>query len=239
MSETITTISFIKYASWWSKLAGFLIIPISYLVFWRTNGLQFFRVMGSGSDSGFSLIPDFSVYAFLVVWKDEHAAKAFYTNSFLMRWYTLCSTERWTIYLRNIQSKGTWAAQAPFISSSHLNAENPIIAVITRATIRWSKMVSFWKYVPTSQKPLQSNKGLLFSKGIGEAPVIQMATFSIWADVESLKQYAHYTPEHQTAMQKTHQLNWYTEELFARFQPYASYGKWNGINPLENYLVNR
>jgi hypothetical protein len=44
----------------------------------------------------------------------------------------------------------------------------------------------FWKYVPTSEEGLDGNEGLIYTKGVGEVPIIQMATFSLWKDFESV-----------------------------------------------------
>jgi hypothetical protein len=38
---------------------------------------------------------------------------------------------------------------------------------------------------------LRWNEGLIYTKGVGEVPIIQMATFSLWKDFESVKQFAH------------------------------------------------
>jgi len=86
--------------------------------------------------------------------------------------------------------------------------------------------------VPTSQKPLQNNKGLIYTKGIGEVPFLQMATFSIWKDKESLMQFAYGSKEHAKAIAETKRLDWYKEELFSRFQPYKSLGTWRDIGSL-------
>ena len=72
--------------------------------------------------------------------------------------------------------------------------------------------------------------GLLYSKGIGEVPFLQMATFSIWNDLESMMQVAYKNEEHQNAIEMTRQLNWYSEELFARFSLYKVNGRWEGLS---------
>lgn len=75
-----------------------------------------------------------------------------------------------------------------------------------------------------------------YTKGIGEVPIIQMATFSIWKSKESVSNFAYGSSEHRIAIQKTRELNWYKEELFARFKPYKSTGTWNGKNPLAEFI---
>jgi hypothetical protein len=100
-----------------------------------------------------------------------------------------------------------------------------------------NKLAKFWKYVPVSQRPIQAGcPGLIYTKGIGEAPLVQMATFSIWENAAALKNFAYNSVEHREAIKKTHQINWYKEEMFTRFQPYRSIGNWGGENPLAPYL---
>jgi hypothetical protein len=119
-----------------------------------------------------------------------------------------------------------------------LDPGNPLVSVITRATIKLTKLVHFWSYVPTSQKPIIDNDALIYTKGIGEIPVVQMATFSLWKDIEALNRFAYQTPEHQNAIKKTKKLNWYKEELFSRFQPYKSFGSWQGIDQTKLTLIH-
>ena len=127
--------------------------------------------------------------------------------------------------MKNILARGKWSGSNPFEKNSSLDKEFPKLAVITRATIRLSKLRSFWKYVPTSSLPLAGNKGLIYTKGIGEVPILQMATFSLWENEQALKDFAYSSPEHHKAIQKTKELNWYKEELFSRFQPYREEGE--------------
>ena len=90
--------------------------------------------------------------------------------------------------------------------------------------------------MPTSQIPLRNNAGLLFAKGIGEAPIVQMATFSLWKNAEALRAFAYQSAEHRSAIDQTRALDWYAEELFGRFQPYRSVGTWGGKNPLPDVM---
>lgn len=201
----------------------------------KAEGLQFYKLMGSGKNEGFNPFPDWSTYVLLTVWDDEAAAEKFRSESKLMQLYSAKTEEIWTLFLKNIMAKGEWSKQHPFSKHKELNPHNPLLAVITRATIRPSRLYSFWKYVPTSHLSLQGNQGLIYTKGIGEVPVLQMATFSIWKDKESLMEFAYKSREHHVAIQKTRELDWYSEEMFTRFQPYKSFGTWNGDAPLRKF----
>ncbi len=233
MSNSITTITFFRFESIRAKFWALRQMQFAYPKLCKIEGLQFFKLLGSGKDPGFSASPDWSVYAILGVWEDETAADTFFKNASVYEAYCQNSKEQWTIYLRARHSKGLWSGTNPFETSTNIDAKNPLFAVITRASIRPSQLLRFWKYVPTSQIPIQKGcEGLIFTKGIGELPFVQMATFSIWENLESLKQFAYKSIEHQVAIEKTLKHNWYSEELFARFQPYRSNGLWTGLQPL-------
>ncbi len=190
------------------------------------RGQIFYKLMGSGRGAGFNPFPDWSVYALLQVWDSEADADAFFTNAELIRHYRAHTEQMWTVYMKNILARGAWSGGNPFTPAEDLDPSNRRIAVITRATIKWHKLIPFWRYVPRSQQSLQDNPGLLFTKGIGEAPVVQMATFSIWKDLESLNAFAYQSRPHIGAIQRTRDLKWYKEELFSRFQPYRYEGEW-------------
>lgn len=203
----------------------------------QVPGITFYKLMGSGKDLGFNPLPDWNVYALLVVWESEQAAHQFFTHAAIFQQYKLHCTEQWTIFLKTLQVKGLWSGGNPFEPSTNIEDTNSLVAVITRATIRPSKLIKFWRYVPTSQQPIKKGcEGLIFTKGIGEAPLVQMATFSIWENKEALKNFAYKSAEHRIAIEKTRQLDWYKEEMFVRFQPFKSLGTWGGINPLANFL---
>jgi heme-degrading monooxygenase HmoA len=193
----------------------------------KTSGLTFYRLMGSGKGKGFNPLPDWSVYCLLQVWKSEEHAHTFFNESNLIKQYAKHTDELYTLYMKNISASGAWVGKNPFEKGVNLNPNLPI-AVITRATIKWNWLLRFWKFVPKSHEALVGNEGLIYTKGVGEVPIIQMATFSLWKDFESVKQFAYKSPQHKEAIKKTKVNKWYSEELFTRFEPYKSEGTWEG-----------
>ena len=223
----ITTISFFKYTSLRNKFWGLKMMQFAHKSLAKTSGLSFYRLLGSGKGRGFNPLPDWSVYCLIQVWESEEDAHTFFNSSNLMKQYKVHTDELFTLYMKNISAGGTWVGKNPFEKVADLDPDLPI-AVITRATIKWNWLLRFWKYVPTSQQGLDGNEGLIYTKGVGEIPIVQMATFSLWKNFEAVKQFAYKSKQHQEAIKKTRKNNWYREELFARFQPYKSTGTWEG-----------
>ncbi|MCP9198579.1 DUF3291 domain-containing protein [Gramella sp. GC03-9] len=230
--STITTLSFFRFSGFRNKFWALKMMQFAHSDLKNLEGQEFYKLMGSGKGAGFNPYPDWETYALLQVWNSEAAADSFFENAPIFQKYRDRSSEVWTLYLKNIRAKGTWSGKEPFIPNKELDPGNPYLAVITRATIRPSRLVDFWRYVPASQSRLQSNPGLIFTKGIGEIPVMQMATFSLWTSKDAMQAYAYSAKGHQTAIKKTRDLDWYKEELFSRFQPFKSVGTWNGKDPL-------
>ncbi len=231
MSHQITTLSFFRFDSFMSRLWAFGMMQFAHKRLRQISGLQFYRLLGSGK-KGFNPFPDWGVYAILQVWDDETKADTFFKTSTLFQEYRERSQERWVLYMKSIMSRGEWGRVNPFERSDTIAANNPYLAVITRATIKTILLARFWKNVPHSQEQLWKNPGLIYTKGIGEFPIKQMATFSIWKDKKSLEAFAYQSRAHAKAIGMTRNLDWYSEELFSRFQPYRSEGTWNGNHPL-------
>jgi len=232
MNHQITTITFFKYIDSKDKLWAFTMMQYAHKALNPVKGMLFYKLMGSGKGLGFNPLPDWSVYSLLQIWESEQAAFEFFTNNELLNKYKQHTHEIWTIYLKNKTSVGIWSGVQPFEKSNTLAERNTMVAVITRATIKLNKLIAFWRFVPIAQKPLKKVDGLIYTKGIGEMPLLQMCTFSIWENAEALKQFAYKSKEHRMAIEKTRSLKWYKEELFARFQPYKSVGVWQGKNLL-------
>lgn len=225
MSKQITTLTFFKYPCLKQKLWAFGMMQFAHRPMKKVKGLKFYKLLGSGKEN-FNPKPDWSVYGLLQVWDNEERAKEFFANTKLYKRYQNHSEQQLTFYMRCIKAHGQWSKKNPFESSDSLDENNAYISVITRATIKLNMLKKFWDYVPTSQIDLIDNPHLLFSAGVGERPVTQMATFSLWDDARALKKFAYRSQNHRHAVQQTQALQWYKEEMFTRFQPYHITGTW-------------
>lgn len=215
--EQVTTISFFQYNTFKSKLWAFGMMQYAHAHLSKAKGCTFYKLMGTGKGNGFNPWPDFSTYSLLMVWDSIDEAEVFINNSTLYARYNDQTSAITTHFMHCLKSHGEWSKQNPFKTVTYDIDESNNIGVITRATIKKRFLPKFWSYVPTSSKPLKDNENLLFKKGIGETPILQMATFSIWEEIDAIKQYAYKSKEHAEAIKITRKLGWYKEELFARF----------------------
>ena len=65
--------------------------------------LLFFKLLGTGAGSGFSLYPDFSTYAVLCVWENELFAREFIHRSEHCKLISLKALYRKDFFLNTIQ----------------------------------------------------------------------------------------------------------------------------------------
>lgn len=205
--------------------------------FKKVAGLEFFKLMGSGGKNGFSRMLNVNVYALLAVWESEQAAETYFEESRHFKEFQSRATEFWTIYMNTCKAHGKWSALNPFQSTQPY--QSGPIAVITRARIKLRFLRKFWSYVPSVSKNMDDRDGSIFSIGIGEYPWLMQATFSLWEDEESMRNYAYRSKVHSEVIQKTRTLGWYSEELFANFLPYKTVGSWEGENPLRSLMVGQ
>lgn len=183
----------------------------------QVAGLQFWKLLGTGKGLGFSKTPDFSRYGFLGVWDSQDAANEFLTNSAFINQYQKHSWQTDTFYLAPVKAKGLWSGVNPFSPVFESHPDDEHIAVLTRASIRWRKLLRFWQHVPQTSQELENAKGLKYSIGLGEAPFKHQATFSIWESQKAMEHFAYQSRHHQSVIQKTRSEDWYSEDLFSRF----------------------
>lgn len=217
-----TLMSFFKYAGFNNKWRALGRMGRPPIVKEQIDGLTFFKPLGTGSGNGFSIKPDFSTFGFVAVFDSEVTAQQFLQTDTIQE-YTETASSYSHVLMHTIKSHGEWSRQNPFKASVKFDPQKPL-AVITRATIKPRLAHKFWRYVPSVSKSMNNYDELIFSKGIGEFPLLMQATFSLWTNAEAMMNYAYQNPKHSEMVKKTRELGWYSEELFARFQPFYQEG---------------
>lgn len=223
----ITTSTFFKVETSANKWWAFKQMQLGLSALKNVSGLSFYKILGSGAKNGFSAIPNFGTYALLCVWDSESQAEKFFAEDNFFKEYQKRSSEQMTVYMHSAEVHGTWDEKQPFQKNAELAMNKPII-VLTRARIRFRKLLSFWSRVGSVSQSLESYDGLVLSIGVGEWPLIQQATLSIWKTQKEMMDYAYKNPKHREVVALTRKLNWYKEEMFARFIPYKFVGVWEG-----------
>ena len=185
----------------------------------NVRGLRFYRFLGTGGGMGFSLRPDFGTYAVLTQWDDPEDYKKFIATHSYWATYQRHATQQRTLHLIPVQSHGKWDQSNPFASGiiKDLEVGDAPVAIVTRATVNWNRLFSFWRAVPNAAKSIESATDVLYYKGIGEWPWVQQATVSIWKNFDAVNAYAYKNRDHADIVQKTRLKKWYKEDLFSRF----------------------
>jgi hypothetical protein len=167
--ETVTTVTFFSFTK--NKFWAFKQMGLAPFRMNSVEGLQFFKFLGTGGGKGFSLWPDFSTYAFLGVWDDESAYVNFKnTHPIFLAYQKMADTQR-DLVLESQMSHGKWSGVNPFqqnkSSDFKIKSKQPAV-VITRATLQWNRLFSFWLAVPAASKAIEEAEGIQYFKGIGE-----------------------------------------------------------------------
>lgn len=191
----------------------------------RVSGLLFSKVLGSGYEGGFDLMPSASRQGIFAVFDSAQTARDFITNSALVHAYQERSNEVCLVTLKTFSCRGTWDGMS-LDANSDIPLEGPV-AALTRASIKFSKAPAFWRHAPASQASLEGMDGCQLAVGLGEAPFFRQATFSIWDSVAHMNAYAR-TGAHLAAIQAAQQHGYFSESMFARFVPVKIQGQWRG-----------
>jgi hypothetical protein len=181
----------------------------------RTNGVTFAKMLGCGKGETFTPSDaDPSRWGCLVVIPENQLA-ALDSSLTIRAWRKSCVSE-FRVVLDPIVATGMWSKRKPFEPSAPANFDGQVVA-ITRARIKASQTMRFFKSVPPVTASLHSSPGLISTIGIGEAPIGLQGTFSLWESMQAIKEFAYKGAAHQKAIAQTTEFDWYAEELFARF----------------------
>jgi hypothetical protein len=215
----VTTVSLFRFEGWKARFWALSQMGLAPRRLGKVEGLQFIKFLGSGAERGFSIWPNWGQYGILAIWDNEQAAEHFLANNPVFQDYCKQSAANQSIFLHNTMAHGAWDGANPFEVATPFDPNAPI-AVLTRATIRWRFLWRFWRQVPQVSQAILSKPGLQFAVGVGELPLVQQATFSLWQSGKNMMDYAYKGPQHAEVIRQTRTLGWYKEELFARFVPY-------------------
>lgn len=214
----IATFSIFKFDDFKSKFWALSQMQFAHQTLKSTKNQSFYKLMGSGKQ-GFQPWADFSTFALFQVWNSIEAAEDFQQTSSLFLKYQKKTTEVKTYFLQPFTVRGQWNTKSIFKSVLPQKPEaNEAIVALTRASIRRSKLMKFWKTVSSANAALNAQKDLVYAKGFGELPFIEMATFSHWEAHDAMLNYVYHTQGHRNAIQKTRAQNFFKEELFATFR---------------------
>lgn len=229
----VCNLTIVRYAKWLSW-AGFLSMAVFHFPLWLDKRIHFYKLMGCGKNGSFDIIPDIQQWALLTVSTGSTEEKI--QLNFINFWWKLFHCEVYTLVLEPIEGHGSWDGKKCFGQLPKQTDHDGLIAVITRATIKLNRLRNFWQHVAAVSTDLNKTEGLISSVGIGEIPFIKQATFSIWENKHSLKQFAYKRKEHTQVIKLTHEQQWYSEEMFVRFKIHASFGTLKQIDPLKGKL---
>lgn len=236
MEVTLTIIRYPKRFIYFALVA----MAIHRFPLWFNKNISFFKLMGCGKNGTFDKHPDWQQWGIMTVNKtplessslEREGIIAKLYGNFIAKWFRLFKCETWTIFLNPIEGHGSWDGKNPFGKIEKATEYAGPIAILTRATIRLSKLNAFWKNVDGVAQQMAAADGLITSIGIGETPFIKQATFSIWQSKEAMKKFAYQMHQHQEVIKKTRKENWYSEDMFVRFIPVRSIGSIKGLDPL-------
>jgi hypothetical protein len=223
---------------------AFFAMALFRLPLWRNKNISFFKLMGCGKNGTFDKTPDLQQWAIMaagtglqdsgILEQKDYISKLY--GSFIAGWLKLFGCEVWTVLLEPTEGHGTWDGKTPFGNLPKQTTLQGPVAVLTRATIRISRLKQFWANVDGVAVRMAGAEGFVTSLGIGEVPWIKQATFSIWQSREVMRNFAYKMKEHADVVRKTHTEKWYSEDMFVRFSILGSTGTIKKQQPLEGIL---
>ncbi len=200
-------------------------------------GLLFGKVMGSGSNGGFSLRPSSTHQGVIGLFDQAEQALAFMDGPMVAAFRDRAA-RFWCGLMSVESSRGSWDGQAwnpsplpsPLAQLIQAEPKPQLLAALTRASIRPAKAMSFWKQAPAAQDDLLKSPGCLLAMGLGEAPLLRQCTFSLWEDTASMLAYS-LNGAHRKAIEQAYSKGYFSESMFVRMRVLQSRGHWP--SPLE------
>lgn len=193
--------------------------------FGTVPGLHFARVLGSGRDGGFGLAPGLDHQGLMCFFDDEDSARTFARDAPVMRAYRDHAHESLSALLRATSCRGSWSGASLAVTAAA--QDDKPMAALTRASIRLRHAAAFWRHAPATHEGIARAEGCRLAVGLGEAPLLRQATFSLWDHSAAMDTYAR-SGAHLAAIKGAHKQGWFSESMFVRFAPIEISGQWHG-----------
>lgn len=228
MSQAASATAILVLARWptASMVWGLKELAWGALVPTKAPGLRWRKVLGSGYQGGFGLRPGWDRLAQFCVFDDARSARAWLEHDRgLAAWRDRAADLLW-FELRAWQCRGRWAGQDLPVSTGA--PDTGPVAALTRASIRPSQARAFWSHSPAAERALAASAGCSLAVGLGEAPLLRQATFSLWSGLDAMDAYAR-SGAHLEAIRDAYRQGYFSESMFARFVVTDRGGSWNSL----------
>ncbi len=225
----IVTLSFYRFTGFSARAWALMMMAQGRKPLAATPDIGFWKLCGSGKGEGFNVTLNPAVIAILAVWPDAETARNRVSTAPIFARYRARATESWSILLTPTSVRGQWDGSVPFAATTD-QSTGPMVA-LTRAAIRRRIIPRFWRQVPDISAKIGQDPNVAFKIGIGELPMLDQITVSIWPDKSSMDAFARTGP-HGAAIKAVRTGDWFAEELFARFNVHSDMGTWGGASPL-------
>ena len=228
-TQQTVSLSFFRFSRLSARIWALWMMGRARFSMSRVPDIQFWKLCGSGTGEGFTPVPNTAVYAILATWPNMETARKRTGSEAIFNRYRAKATEDWTVFLTPTSTRGNWSGTEPFVAYD--TPQHGPLAALTRATIKPSILLRFWRRVPNISTTIGRDPNVLFKIGIGEVPWLHQVTFSIWPDAATMAGFAR-TGHHAEAIKAVRQEGWFREELYARFAVHSDSGTWGGTSPL-------
>jgi hypothetical protein len=114
--------------------------------------------------------------------------------------------------------------------------EDEPVAVLTLGNLRLGRGPAFLRSASRAEAEVVRSPALLASTGIGRPPHL-FSTFSIWRSAAEMKAYSYSAGSaHRAAIEADRDKPFHHESAFIRLRPFASAGRWDGVDPLQGLV---
>jgi heme-degrading monooxygenase HmoA len=173
--------------------------------------------MGTSKEGTTRISIELRRWAIFAIWDDEESRQKFVDSSSVIERWRTSSLSLQHYFLQPISSRGTWNGIDPFPSVDGISVTGSTTAVLTRAAVRPQRWWRFARSVGAVDEALRGASECSLALGVGEWPIGEQATFSIWESAKAIDTFAYRDDAHSEVIRRTFREHWYSEMLFARF----------------------